>query len=156
MKQNIAIFAVIGLVVTGCATRPVTTAPVAYKTDAINAQVQSLPPQAQQPAPVVYNYAQQSWPQSPPTQLWKDYVPTVYQPAPFDAAPVYEGANSGHYAVGSCASGVGLSVGFGIGHCSVGLGPYGISAGAGLGCSPIGVWLGSVNAGTSTTVWANE
>ena len=143
MNQNIAILAVIGLVLTGCATRPMATAPVVYKTDDLNAPVQSLPPQAHQPAPVVYNYEQQSWPQSPPTQVWKDYVPTVYQPPPFDAAPVNEGANSGTYEVGSCASGVGLSVGFGIGRCSVGLGPYGIAAGAGLGCSPIGVWLGS-------------
>lgn len=146
MKQNIAILAVIGLVLTGCATRPVATAPVVYQTANLNAPVPSLPPQAQQPAPVIYHYEQQSWPPSAPTQEWKGYVPTVYQPAPnnaFDAAPSYAGAYPGPYAVGSCASGVGLSVGFGVGSCSVGLGPYGISAGVGLGCFPIGVWFGS-------------
>jgi len=146
MKQSIAILSVIGLVLSGCATRPVTTAPMVYQTANLNAQAPSLPPQAQQPAPVIYNYEQQSWPQSSPTQVWKDYVPTGYQPPPnnaFDAAPVYSGAYSGPYAVGGCAPGVGLSVGFGIGACSVGLGPYGISAGVGLGCSPIGVWFGS-------------
>jgi hypothetical protein len=146
MKQNIPILVVIGLVLTACATRPVATTPVVYKTDDINAQVQSLPSQAPQPAPVIYNYEQQSWPQSTPTQEWKGYVPTGYHPPPnnaFDAAPAYAGTYSVPYAAGCCAPGVGLSVGFGIGGCSVGLGPCGIYAGVGLGCSPIGVWFGT-------------
>jgi len=146
MKQNVAILVAIGSVLTACATRPVTTAPVVNKTDDINTQVQSLPPQAHQPAPVIYDYGQQSWPQSTPTHQWEGYVPTGYQPPPnnaFDAAPIYAGAYSAPYAADCCAPGVGLSVGFGVGSCSVGLGPYGISAGVGLGCSPIGVWLGS-------------
>ena len=97
MKQNIAILVVIGLVLTACATRPVATVPVVYKTGDINAQVQSPPSQAPQPAPVIYNYAQQSWPQSAPTHEWKGYVPTGYQPPPnnaFDAAPASAGAYS--------------------------------------------------------------
>ena len=146
MKQNIAMLVVIGLVLTGCATRPVITAPVVYKTGEINPQVQSPPPQAHQTAPVIYNYEQQSWPQSTPTHEWEGYVPTGYQPPPnnaFDAAPVYAGAYSGPYAAGYCAPGVGLSVGFGIGGCSVGVGPYGIYAGVGLGCFPIGAGFGT-------------
>jgi hypothetical protein len=146
MKQNIAISVVIGLVLTACATRPVATVPVVYKTDDINAPVQSPPPQAHQPAPVIDNYEQRSWPHSTPTHEWKGYVPTGYQPAPnnaFDAAPVYAGAYSGPYVAGCCAPGVGLSVGFGIGGVSVGLGPCGISAGVGLGCFPIGVGFGT-------------
>lgn len=146
MKHNIAISVVIGLVLTACAARPVATAPVVYKTGDIDAQVQSPPPQAHQSAPVIYNYEQQSWPQSTPTHKWQGYVPTGYQPPPnnaFDAAPVYASAYSGPYTAGYCAPGVGLSVGFGIGGCSVGLGPRGISAGVGLGCSPIGVWFGT-------------
>ena len=145
MKQNIALLVVIGLVLTACATRPVATAPVVYKIDNLNAQVQSPPPQVRELAPVIYNYEQHSWPQSTPTHDWKGYVPIGYQPPPnnaFDAAPVCAAAYPGPYAVGCCAPGVGLSVGFGIGGCSVGLGPCGISARAGLGCFPIGVGFG--------------
>ena len=146
MKQNIAVLVVIGLVLTGCATQPVATPPVVYKTADLNAQVQSPPPQAYQPAQGIYNYEQQSWPQATPTQQWKGYVPTGYQPPPnnaFDAVPAYGGVYTVPYAAGYCAPGVGLSVGFGIGGCSVGLGPCGIYAGVGLGCSPIGVWFGT-------------
>jgi hypothetical protein len=146
MKQNLAVLVVIGLVLTGCATRPMATAHAVYKTDDINAQVQSPPLQAPQPAPVIYNYEQQSWPQSTPTHEWKGYVPTGYQPPQnnaFDAVPFYAGAYSGPYAAGRCAPGLGLSVGFGIGGCSVGLGPFGISAGVGLGCFPIGAGFGT-------------
>jgi len=146
MKQNIPILIVIGLVLTACATRPVATAPMVYKADDISAQVQSPPPQAHQPAPVVYNYEQRSWPQSTPTHLWEGYVPTGYHPPPnnaFNAAPACAGEHSGPYAAGCSAPGVGLSVGFGIGGCSVGVGPCGIYAGAGLGCFPIGVAFGT-------------
>ena len=146
MKQNIATFVVIGLVLTACAARPVAAAPVVNKTDDINAQVQSPPPQAHQPAPLIYNYEQHSWPQSTATHEWKGYVPTGYHPPPnnaFDSAPAYAGAYSVPYAAGCYEPGVGLSVGFGIGGCSVGLGPCGISAGVGLGCYPIGVGFGT-------------
>ena len=146
MKQNIAILVVISLVLTACATRPVSTTSAVCKTDVISAQVQSPPPQTPQPASVIYNYEQQSWPQSTPTHEWMGYVPNGYQPPPnnaFDAAPVYADAHSDPYAAGSCAPGVGLSLGFGIGAVSVGLGPYGISAGVGLGCFPIGVGFGA-------------
>ena len=142
MKQNIAVLIVLGLVLTACATRPAATSPVVYKIKAIDAQVQSPPPQAHQPAPVIYNYEQQSWPQSTPTHEWEGFVPTGYHPAPFDAEPVQSVAYAVPSAVG-CAPGAGLSVGFGVGGCSVGLGPCGISAGIGLGCSPIGVWFGT-------------
>ena len=132
MKQNIAIL-IVGLVLTAC-------------TLDIRAQVQSPPPQAPQPAPVIYHYVQQSWPQSAPTHQWEGYVPTGYQPPPnnaFDAAPAYAGAYSVPCAAGCCAPGLGLSVGFGIGGCSVELGRHGIYASAGLGCFPIGVGFGA-------------
>jgi hypothetical protein len=146
MTQNIFILVVISLVLTACATRPVATTPVVYKANDINAQLQSPAPQPYQPAPVIYNYEQHSWPQSPPSHEWKGYVPTGYQPPPnnaFDAAPAYAGAYSVPYAANCCAPGLGLSVGFGLGGCSVGLGPYGIYAGVGLGCFPIGVAFGA-------------
>jgi hypothetical protein len=143
MKQ---ILVVIGLILIACATRPAAAAPAVYKIDDSNAQVQSPPPQAYQAAPVTYNYEQHSWPQSTPTHEWKGYVPTGYHPPPnnaFDAAPAYAAAGSGPYAAGCCAPGLGLSVGFGIGGVSVGLGPCGIYAGVGLGCFPIGVEFGT-------------
>jgi hypothetical protein len=146
MKQNIAISVVLGLVLTAGATQPAASVPVFHKTDNLNAQVQTPPPQAYQPAPVVSNYEQRCWPQSAPTHLWEGYVPTGYHPPPnnaFDAAPAYSGAYSIPYAAGYCAPGVGLSVGFGIGGCSVGVGPCGIYAGVGLGCYPIGVGFGT-------------
>ena len=146
MKQNIAVLVVIGLVLTGCATQQVATTPVVYQVANLNSQVQPPAPQAPQPAPVLYNYEQHSWPPSVPTQEWKGYVPTGYHPPSnnaFDAAPAYAGTYSVPYAAGCCAPGVGLSVGFGVGGCSVGLGPCGIYAGVGLGCSPIGVWFGN-------------
>ena len=146
MKQNIAISIVIGLGLTACATRPVATTPAVYNNFDSNAQVQSPPAPAAQPAPVVFNYEQRSWPQSAPTHDWKGYVPTGYHPPPnnaFDAGPVYGGAYAVPYAGGYCAPGAGLSVGFGIGGCSVGVGPCGISAGVGLGCYPIGVGFGA-------------
>lgn len=130
------------MVLTACATRPAAFAPVVHKANDSNAQAQSPPPQTQQPVPVTYNYEQHSWRQSAPTDQWKGYVPTGYQRPPnnaFDAAPAY----SGPYAAGYCAPGLGLSVGFGIGGCSVGLGSCGIYAGVGLGCYPIGVGFGS-------------
>jgi hypothetical protein len=133
MKQNIAILVVIGLVLTAC-------------TIDSSAQVQSPPPQAPQAAPVIYDYVQQSWPQSAPTHEWKGYIPTGYQPPPnnaFDAAPASAVAYSVPYAADCCAPGVGLSVGFGIGGCSVGVGAHGIYAGVGLGCFPIGVGFGT-------------
>jgi hypothetical protein len=146
MKQHIQSLVCIGLVLTAFAARPVAATTLVYKVDDSNAQVQSPPPQAYQPAPVSYNYEQRAWPQSTPTHEWKGYVPTGYHPAPnnaFDSAPAYAGAYSVPYAAGSCAPGVGLSVGFGIGGASVGLGPCGISAGVGLGCFPIGVGFGT-------------
>jgi hypothetical protein len=146
MKQNIAVLVVIGLVLSGCATHPVATTPVVYQVANLNSQVQPPALQVPQLVPVLYNYEQQSWPQCAPTQEWKSYVPTGYHPPPnnaFDAAPAYAGTYEVPYAAGCCAPGVGLSVGFGIGGCSVGLGPCGISAGVGLGCSPIGVWFGT-------------
>ena len=145
MKKNLPLSAVIALILTACATKPVATAPVVYQVANLNSQVQPPSPQAQQPPPVLYNYEQQAWPQSATTQEWKGFVPTGYQPPPnnaFDAMPAYAGGYSGPYAAGYCAPGVGLSVGFGIGSCSVGVGPCGISAGVGLGCSPIGAWIG--------------
>ena len=145
MKQNIAILFATGLVLMACATRAVATVPIFHKTDDSNGQVQTPPQQVYQPAAVVYNYEQRSWPQSAPTHDWKGYVPTGYHPPPnnaFDAAPAYGGGYSSPYAAGCCAPGVGLSVGFGIGGCSVGVGPGGIYAGVGLGCFPIGVGLG--------------
>jgi hypothetical protein len=146
MKQNTAVFVVLGLVLTGCATRQFATTPVVYQVVNLNSKVQPPAPQALQPAPVLYNYEQHCWPQFAPTQEWKGYAPTGYHPPAnnaFDAAPAYAGACSVPYAAGCCAPGVGLAVGFGIGGCSVGLGPCGIYAGVGLGCSPIGVWFGT-------------
>ena len=144
-KQTIALFAVIALALTASATQPVISPPLVTRVSSINAQVQPLPPQTYQPAPLVYNYEQHSWPQSAPTHEWKGYVPVAYQPPPnnaFDAMPAYAGGYSRACAGCYCAPGVGLSVGFGIGGCSIGIGPCGISASAGLGCFPIGVGFG--------------
>jgi hypothetical protein len=146
MKKNFALSAVVALVLTACASQPVATAPVVYQVANLNSQAQFPPPQAQpQPAPELYNYEQRSWPQSASTQEWKGFVPTGYQPPPnnaFDATPAYGGGYTRTCWVGDCPPGAGLSVGFGIGGASVGIGPCGISAGVGLGCSPIGVWCG--------------
>ena len=145
MNKNVALLAVIPLILTACATRPVATAPVVYQVANLNDKGQPPPLQEHQRPAVLYNYEQHSWPQSAPTQEWKGFVPTGYHPPPnnaFDAAPAYAGGYSGAYAAGYCAPGVGLTVGFGIGSCSVGVGPCGISAGVGLGCSPIGAWIG--------------
>ena len=145
MKQNIALLAIISLALTAYASQPVISPPLVSQLGNINAQVQPAPPQAYQPPTVVYNYEQRSWPQSARTDEWKGYVPTGYQPPPnnaFDAAPAYAGGYSRAYAGCYCAPGVGLSVGFGIGGCSVGVGPCGISASVGLGCYPIGVGFG--------------
>jgi hypothetical protein len=144
-KQNIALLAVISLALTAYASQPVISPPLVSQLGNINAQVQPAPPQAYQPSPVVYNYEQHSWPQSTPTHEWKGYVSVGYQPPPnnaFDAMPAYAGGYSRVYAGGCCAPGAGLSVGFGIGGCSVGVGPCGISASVGLGCYPIGVGFG--------------
>jgi hypothetical protein len=151
MKQNIAISFFIGLAVSAWASQPVATAPPVYKIDDSTAQVQVPVPQPPQAAPVIYNYTQQSWPQSAPSHDWVGYVPTVYQPSAnnaFDSAPASEVAYSvpyapAPYAPGYCAPGLGVSVGFGIGAASVGIGPCGIHAGVGLGCFPIGVGFGS-------------
>ncbi len=146
MKQNIPILVLMALVLTACATRPVATVPVFHKTDELNAQAQSPPPQASQPPPAIYNYEQRSWPQATPTHQWEGYVPTGYHPPPnnaFDAMPASAREYSVPYAATCYAPGVGVSVGFGIGGASVGVGPYGISAGVGLGCFPIGVGFGT-------------
>ena len=141
MKQNIALLAVISMALAAYATQPVISPPLVTQAIAINGQVQPAP----QPPAVIYTYEQHSWPQSAPTHEWKGYVPTGYQPPAnnaFDAMPAYSGGYSRPYCGGYCAPGVGLSVGFGIGGCSVGIGPCGISASAGLGCFPIGVGFG--------------
>ena len=145
MKQNIALLAIMTLILTACATQPVASPPVVHPTGNSNAQAQASPAQANRPPPVLYSYEQRSWPQSAPTHAWKGYVPTGYQPPPnnaFDAAPPYAGGYGCPYAGGCCAPGAGLSVGFGIGSCSVGVGPCGLSAGIALGCAPIGVGFG--------------
>ena len=143
--NSIAALVVSGLVLAACATQPAAAAPVVV-TDEINAQVQPLPPPVYQPAPVIYNYEQRSWPQSTPTHQWEGYVPVGYHPPEnnaFDAAPASASAYSGPHEGAYCSPGVGLSVGFGIGGCSVGVGAGGIYAGVGLGCFPIGVGFGT-------------
>jgi len=140
MKKNIALLAIIPLALTAYAKQPVISPPLVYQASNINAPVQPS-----RPPTVIYNYEQHSWPQSAPTHQWEGYVPTGYQPPPnnaFDAAPAYAGGYSRAYTGGWCAPGLGLSVGFGIGGCSVGVGPCGISASLGLGCYPIGVGFG--------------
>jgi hypothetical protein len=149
MKQNIALLTIISLALTAYAKQPVISPPLVSQAGNIHAQDQPAPPQAHQPPLVIYNYEQHSWPQSAPTHEWMGYVPTGYQPPAnnaFDATPAYAGGYSGRYGGccmgGCCAAGLGLSVGFGIGGCSIGIGPCGISASAGLGCYPIGVGFG--------------
>jgi hypothetical protein len=149
MKQNIALLAIISMVLTAYAKQPVISTPLVSQVGNINSQVQPAPSQAYEPPPAIYDYEQHTWPQATPTHEWNGYVPTGYQPPPnnaFDSMPAYSGGYSRPYwggcAGGYCAPGLGLSVGFGIGGCSIGVGPCGISASAGLGCFPIGVGFG--------------
>jgi hypothetical protein len=147
MKQHIALLTILPLALTAYAKQPVISTPLVSQ--AINAPVQPVPIPAYPPAAVVYNYEQHTWPQTAPTHEWNGYVPTAYQPPPnsaFDSMPAYAGGYSrpcwGGSAGGYCAPGLGLSVGFGVGGCSIGVGPCGVSASVGLGCFPIGVGFG--------------
>ena len=149
MKQNIALLAIISAVLTAYAKQPVISTPLVSQANNINSQLQPAPAQAYESPPVIYSYEQHTWPQSTPTHEWNGYVPTGYQPPAdnaFDSMPAYSGGYSRPYwggcAGGYCAPGLGLSVGFGIGGVSLGIGPCGISASAGLGCFPIGVGFG--------------
>ena len=147
MKQHIAVLAVICLGATAYASQPVISPPLVTQVVSPTVQVQPAPAPIAEPAPVMYTYEQHSWTTSAPTHQWEGYVPTGYHPPAdnrFDSMPAYSGgyAYSGSCAGGYCAPGLGLSVGFGIGGASVGIGPCGISASVGLGCYPIGVGLG--------------
>ena len=141
MKKHIALLAIISLGVTAYARQPVISTPLVTHVST----VQPAPSQAYQPATVIYHYEQHTWPQTAPTHEWNGYVPTAYTPPAnnaFDSMPAYSGGYSPCYAGGCCWPGFGVSVGFGIGGASVGIGPCGISASAGLGCFPIGVGIG--------------
>lgn len=145
MKQHIAVLAVIFLGATAYATQPVINPPLVYR--AVDSRLEAQPASAPigQPVPVIYTYEQHSWATSAPTHQWEGYVPTGYHPPAdnrFDSMPAYSGGYSGYCGGGYCVPGLGLSVGFGIGGCSVGVGPCGISASVGLGCYPIGVGFG--------------
>jgi len=149
MKLHVALLTVIALALTAYAKQPVIETPLVSRVSNTDAQVQPAPPQALPPSAAVYSYEQHSWPQSAPTEQWKGYVPVAYQPPAnnaFDSMPAYSGgyspASAGACWGGYCAPGLGLSVGFGIGGASIGIGPCGISASAGLGCFPIGVGIG--------------
>jgi hypothetical protein len=145
MRQHIGLLALASLALSAHARQPVISTPLVTRVNDIHTQGQLYSVPAQQHPAVIYNYEQHSWPQSAPTQQWTGYVPTGYQPPPnnaFDSMPAYSGGYSRPCWGGYCAPGLGLSVGFGIGGVSVGIGPCGISASAGLGCFPIGIGFG--------------